>query len=54
MQPHKIWAIRQAAEEVMSTAESMYGNTNGGQIDSAHGDDELLIMLIRNLNDKVS
>lgn len=53
MKPDKIWEIKQAAEQVMSQAEAMYENTDGGEIDSPHGDDELLIMLIRNLNDKI-
>lgn len=54
MKPYKIWAIKKAAEEVVSTAEAMYESTDGGEVDSPTKDDELLIMLIRNLNDKVS
>lgn len=52
MNPQKLWAIKEAAEELTSAAESIYETTNGGEIDSSANDDVTLLRLLEKVRDE--
>lgn len=52
MNPQRLWAIKRAAEELASAAESMYESTDGGEIDSSDNDDVTLLRLLEKVRDE--
>jgi hypothetical protein len=50
--PRKLWAIKRAAEELASAAESMYESTEGGEVNTSHADDVMLLQLLEKIRDE--
>lgn len=52
MNPQKLWAIKRAAEELASAAESIYETTDGGEVNSSDSDDVMLLRLLEKVRDE--